>query len=83
MWVTAIFTQKVKKVRDNYLISTGLVEIEYEQDNDATIKYATVKYVNIGKDELAETQIDTEGKVLARYATVYITDKQGLSKTDC
>ena len=47
----------------------GLVDIEYEPDNDATIRYATVKYTNKNKDELTEMQIDTEGKVLARYTT--------------
>ena len=47
----------------------GLVDIEYEPDNDATIKCVTVKYINKDKDELTEMQIDTEGKVLARYTT--------------
>ena len=47
----------------------GLIDVEYEPDNDATIKYAIVKYSNKGKDELTEMQIDTNGEVLARYTT--------------
>lgn len=59
-----------KQIQEKYPNQwVGLVDIEYEPDNDATIKYATVKYINIGKDELTEMQIDTEGKVLARYTT--------------
>ena len=32
-------------------------------------RHATVKYTNKNKDELTEMQINTEGKVLARYTT--------------
>lgn len=47
----------------------GLTDIEYEADNDSTIKSAIVKYTDKSKDELTEMQIDTNGKLIGRYTT--------------
>lgn len=47
----------------------GIVEVEYEADNDATIKSAIVKYVNKSKDELTLMQIQTNGQLLCVYTT--------------
>ena len=47
----------------------GLVEVEYEPDNDATIKSAVVKYTNKSKSELTRMQILTNGEILGRYTT--------------
>jgi len=47
----------------------GLVDVEYEADNDSTIKSAIVRYVNMSKDELTLMQIQTDGRVLGRYTT--------------
>lgn len=47
----------------------GLAEIEYEPDNDATIKSAVVAYTDKSKDELTLMQVQTDGKVLGRYTT--------------
>ena len=47
----------------------GLTEVEYEPDNDATIKAAVVKYTNKSKSELTRMQIQTAGAVLGRYTT--------------
>ncbi len=59
-----------KQIQEKYPNQwVGLIDVEYEPDNDATIKYAIVKYSNKGKDELTEMQIDTNGEVLARYTT--------------
>lgn len=59
-----------KQIQERYPDQwVGLVNVEYEPDNDSTIKYAIVKYSNKGKDELTELQIDTEGEILARYTT--------------
>jgi len=55
-----------KKYPDQWV---GLVEVEYEPDNDSTIRCAVVKYTDRSKDELTEMQIDTDGGILARYTT--------------
>lgn len=47
----------------------GLADVEYEPDNESTIRRATVIYIDKDKDELTEMQIDTDGKLLARYTT--------------
>lgn len=47
----------------------GLTEVEYEPDNDATIKSAIVKYTNKSKSELTRMQIQTNGEILGRYTT--------------
>lgn len=59
-----------KQIQEKYPNQwVGLVDIEYEPDNDATIRYATVQYIGKDKNELTEMQIDSDGKVLARYTT--------------
>lgn len=45
----------------------GITDVEYEPDNDSTIRYATVVDTSNDKDELTELQLDTNGKILARY----------------
>ena len=55
-----------KKYPDQWV---GLVETEYEPDNDATIKSAVVKYTDKSKSELTRMQIQTNGKILGRYTT--------------
>ena len=55
-----------KKYPDQWV---GLTEVEYEPDNDATIKSAVVKYVDKSKDELTLIQIQTNGQILGRYTT--------------
>ena len=47
----------------------GLVEVEYEPDNDATIKTAIVKYTDKSKNELTRMQIHTNGNLLGIYTT--------------
>ena len=47
----------------------GLVEVEYEPDNDATIKTAIVKYTDKSKNELTRMQIQTNGNLLGIYTT--------------
>lgn len=59
-----------KQIQEKYPNQwVGLVDIEYEPDNDATIRYATVQYIDKDKNELTEMQIDSVGRVLARYTT--------------
>lgn len=58
--------QMQEKYPDQWI---GITDVEYEADNNSTIKYATVIYINKNKDELTEMQIDTQGKILARYTT--------------
>ena len=55
-----------KKFPDKWV---GLVEVEYEPDNDATIRSAVVKYTNKSKSELTRMQIQTNGEILGRYTT--------------
>ncbi len=47
----------------------GLVEVEYEPDNDATIKTAIVKYTDKSKNELTRMQIQANGNLLGIYTT--------------
>ena len=47
----------------------GLVDIEYEPDNDATIKTAVVKYTDKSKNELTKMQIQTNGELIGIYTT--------------
>ena len=47
----------------------GLIEVEYEPDNDATIKSAVVKYTDKSKNELTRMQIQTNGSLLGIYTT--------------
>lgn len=47
----------------------GLTEVEYEPDNDATIKSAVVKYTDKSKNELTRLQIQTSGNLLGIYTT--------------
>lgn len=47
----------------------GLTDVEYEPDNGATIKTAIVKYTDKSKNELTMMQVQTHGKILARYTT--------------
>ncbi len=47
----------------------GLTEVEYEEDNDATIKTAIVKYTNKSKDELTWMQFETSGALIGIYTT--------------
>lgn len=47
----------------------GLEEVEYEPDNDATIKTAIVKYTDKSKNELTRMQIQTNGNLLGVYTT--------------
>lgn len=61
-----IWEQIQEKYPDQWV---GLVDIEYEPDNDATIKSAVVEYTDKSKDELTLMQIKTNGKILARYTT--------------
>lgn len=59
-----------KQIQEKYPDQwVGITDVEYEPDNDSTIRYATVIDVHKGKDELTEMQLDTHGKVLARYTT--------------
>ena len=55
-----------KKYPDRWV---GIADVEYEEDNDSTIRYATVVYIDKSKDELTEMQVDTESRILARYTT--------------
>lgn len=55
-----------KKYPDQWV---GLVETEYEPDNDATIKSAVVKYTDKSKSELTRMQIQTNGDLQAVYTT--------------
>ena len=47
----------------------GLSDVEYEPDNNATIKSAIVKFTDKTKDELTMMQVQTNGKILGRYTT--------------
>ena len=56
----------VKKYPNQWV---GLTEVEYEEDNDATIKTAIVKYTNKLKDELTWMQFETSGALIGIYTT--------------
>lgn len=59
-----------KQIREKYPNQwVGLVDVEYEPDNDATIKSAIVKYTDKSKSELTRLQIETEGKTIGIYTT--------------
>lgn len=53
-----------KKYPDQWV---GLVEVEYEPDNNASIKSAIVKYTDKPKGEL--TQMMLNGEIISRYTT--------------
>lgn len=53
-----------KKYPDQWV---GLVEVEYEPDNNASIKSAVVKYIDKSKGEL--TQMMLNGEIISRYTT--------------
>lgn len=44
----------------------GITDVEYEEDNNSI---CSVLYIHKNKDELTEMQVDTQGKILARYTT--------------
>ena len=46
----------------------GLVEVEYEPDNKASIKSAVVRYIDKPKGEL--TRMMLNGEVISRYTTL-------------
>lgn len=45
----------------------GLTDVEREPDNYSTIKSAVVLYTNRSKDDLLLEQVQTNGKMIARY----------------
>ena len=45
----------------------GLVEVEYEPDNQASIKSAVVRYIDKSKGEL--TRMMLNGEIISRYTT--------------
>ena len=45
----------------------GLTDVEHEPDNDSTIKSAVVAYTDWSKDDLILEQIQTNGRLIARY----------------
>lgn len=55
-----------KKYPDQWV---GLVDVEYEPDNDATVKSAIVKYTDKTMDELTRMQIQTKGALIGIYTT--------------
>lgn len=57
-----------KEIKEKYPDKwVGLVDVEYEPDNDATIKSAVVKYTDKTKSEL--TRMALRGEVVSRYTT--------------
>lgn len=59
-----------KQIQEKYPDQwVGLIDVEYEPDNDATIQSAVVKYTDKNKNELTRLQIESNGGVLARYTT--------------
>lgn len=59
-----------KEIQEKYPDQwVGLIDVEYELDNDATIQSAVVKYTDKDKNELTKMQIESNGGVLARYTT--------------
>lgn len=53
-----------KKYPDQWV---GLVEVEYESDNQASIKSAIVRYIDKSKGEL--TRMMLNGEIISRYTT--------------
>jgi len=45
----------------------GMVDVKFEPDNDATVKSAIVKYIDLSKSILTEMMLD--GKCFSRYTT--------------
>lgn len=45
----------------------GLTDVERDPDNYSTIKSAVVLYTNRSKDDLLLEQVQTNGKMIARY----------------
>jgi hypothetical protein len=45
----------------------GLTDVERDPDNYSTIKSAVVLYANRSKDDLLLEQVQTNGKMIARY----------------
>ncbi len=45
----------------------GLTDVEREPDNYSTIKSAVVLYTDRSKDDLLLEQVQTNGKMIARY----------------
>lgn len=45
----------------------GLTDVEYEAPNSATILNATVLYTDKSKDDILIEQIETDGRIIARY----------------
>lgn len=56
-----------KKYPDQWV---GFVDVEYELDNDATIKSAVVKFVDKTVEELTLMQIQSNGEINAVYTTL-------------
>ena len=59
--------KEIKQMYPNQWV--GLVDVEYESDNDATIKTAIVKYTDKSKNELTKMQIQTNGELIGIYTT--------------
>lgn len=59
-----------KQIQEKYPDQwVGITDVEYDPANNSTIRYAVVKYTDRSKDELTEMQINSGGKILARYTT--------------
>ena len=59
-----------KQIQEKYPDQwVGLIDVEYEPNNDATIKTAIVKYADKSKDELTMMQVQTNCEILGRYTT--------------
>lgn len=59
-----------EEIQDKYPDQwVGVTDVEYEPDNDSTIKSAVVLYTDKTKTELTKLQIQTDGKILGRYTT--------------
>ena len=56
----------------------GLVDVEHEKNNSSTIISAVVKHTGRSKNELTLEQIQTNGKMLARYTTPENTFQLGV-----
>jgi len=57
-----------KEIQEKYPNQwVGLVDVEFEPDNDSTIKSAIVKYTNKPKNEL--TKLTILGEIISIYTT--------------
>lgn len=45
----------------------GLIDVEYEPNNDVTVKSAIVKYVDKDREELTILMVRSAGKLVMRY----------------